>query len=47
MSSSKRVYLLKDFAAGLYLSEAQTPPPPKCSVYVYTVYIFRHGRGGG
>ncbi len=41
----------KDFAAGVYLSEAQnpiTPPPtPLHTVHVYTVYLFTQGRGGG
>jgi hypothetical protein len=44
-----------DFAAGVYLSEAPSPPmtpypPPYTlySVYVYTVYLFTQGgRKGG
>jgi hypothetical protein len=40
-----------DFAVGVYLSEAQSPihspPPPLHTVYVYTVYLFTQGRGGG
>jgi hypothetical protein len=40
-----------DFAAGVYLSEAQNqyPPPPLNTLYVYTVntYLFTQGRGGG
>jgi hypothetical protein len=49
MSSSKKLDLLRDFAAGVYLSEAQnsTPPPPLHTVYVYAVYLFTPGRGGG
>jgi hypothetical protein len=48
MSSSKQTDLLRDFAAGVYLSEAQNPiPPPLHTVYVYTVYLFTQERGGG
>ncbi len=48
MSSSKKIYM--DFAAGIYLSEAQNPiPPPLHTVYVYTVYsiLIHTGKGGG
>ncbi len=33
--------------AGFYLSEAQNPipPPPLHTVYVYTVYLIKQGRG--
>jgi hypothetical protein len=36
-----------DFAAGVYLSEAQNPISPLhlYTVYVYTVYLFKQGRG--
>jgi hypothetical protein len=34
MSSSKKIYLERDFAAGVYLSEAQNPVPPP----LYTLY---------
>ncbi len=42
----KKIYLYRDFTAGVYLSEAQnpiTPPPP-----LHTVYIFalEGGEGG-
>ncbi len=48
MSSSKKIDLLMDFAAGVYLSEARNPiPPPLPTVYVYKVYLFTQGRGGG
>ncbi len=49
MSSSKKVYLERDFAAGAYLSEAQNPipPPPFHIVYLFTVYLFTQRRGGG
>jgi hypothetical protein len=36
-----------DFAAGVDLSEAQTPFPPPHTVYVYTVYLFTQGKGEG
>jgi hypothetical protein len=47
MSSSKKMDLQKEFAAGVYLSEAQSPipPPPVHTVYVYTVLLFTQGRG--
>ncbi len=36
MSSSKKIDLKGDFAAGIYLTEAQKPiPPPLHTVYVY------------
>ncbi len=48
MSSSKKIDLLRDFAAGVYLSEAQTPYiPPLHTVFVYKVYLFTKGKGGG
>ncbi len=51
MSSAKKIDLLRDFAAGVYLSEAQKPiphnPPPLHTVYVYTIYLFTQWRGGG
>jgi hypothetical protein len=36
--------LQKDFAAGVYLSEAQNPkpPPPLHTVFVYTLYLLIH-----
>ncbi len=39
----------KDFAAGVYLSEAQNsiPPPPLHIVYANALYLFtQEGRGG-
>ncbi len=48
MSSSKKIDLARDLAAGVYLSEAQNPiHPTHCSVYVYKVYLFTQGRGKG
>ncbi len=36
----KKIDLQKDFAAGVYLSEAQNPiPPPLLTVFVYTLYL--------
>jgi hypothetical protein len=38
----------RDLAAGVYLLEAQNPiPPPLHTVYLYNVYLFTQGRGGG
>ncbi len=37
--------LKRDFAAGVYLSEAQNPIPPLHTVCVYTVYLFTQGGG--
>ncbi len=46
MLSSKKIDLYRDFAAGVFLSEAQNPIPPHPlhTVYVYTVYLFTQGR---
>jgi hypothetical protein len=43
MSSSLKIDLLRGFAAGVYLSEAQNAilPPP------YTVYLLTQGSGEG
>jgi hypothetical protein len=42
---------VRDFAAGVYLSEAPSPPmtlsPPLHNVYVYTVYLYLYTQGGG
>jgi hypothetical protein len=53
MSSSKKIYLCRDFAAGVYLSETQNPIPPSLThcIRVYSVsvlytYSHREGRGG-
>jgi hypothetical protein len=41
-----KIYLLRDFAAGFYLSEAQNHiVPPLHTVYVYTIYLFTQKRG--
>jgi hypothetical protein len=43
----KKIYLEVDFAAGVYLSEAQNPiPPPLHTVYVYQVYVLIHTGNG-
>jgi hypothetical protein len=50
MSSSKNIDLSRDYAAGVYFSEAQNPIPPSPlhTVYVYTVYVLIYtGKGGG
>ncbi len=52
MSSSKKVDLYRDFAAGVYQSEDPSPPMTP-SPLVYTVYVYRilihtgKGVGGG
>jgi hypothetical protein len=46
-ASSKKIGLLKDFAAGVYLSEAQNPiPPPPLThcICVYSILLFTQGR---
>ncbi len=52
MSSSKKIGLQRDFAAGVYLSEAKNPvSPPLYTLYtcIQYTYIFTQGRrrGGG
>jgi hypothetical protein len=49
MSSSKIIYLLRDFAAGVYLSETHNHIPPPLLTHCIRVYIylFTQGRGGG
>ncbi len=49
MSASKTIVMERDFAAGVYLSEAQSPIPLR-PYTMYTgiqVYLFTLGRGGG
>jgi hypothetical protein len=49
MSSSKNIVMERDFAAGVYLSEAQSPIPLRPDT-LYTgiqVYLFTLGRGEG
>ncbi len=50
MSLSKQIYLSRDFAAGVYLSEAQNPIPPPllthCNVYTVTYSHMEAERGG-
>jgi hypothetical protein len=45
MSSFKKIDLERDFAAGVYLSEAQTPPPPYI-LYTRIQYTYSHRDGG-
>ncbi len=51
MSSSKKIYLERDFAARVYLFEVPSPPmtpyPSIHIIYVYTVYLFTQEGGGG
>jgi hypothetical protein len=48
MESSKNIDQQRDFAVGVYLSEAQNPIPALTHcIRVYTVYLFTQGRGGG
>jgi hypothetical protein len=46
MFSSKQVHLQRDFAAGVYLSEAQNPLPP-ITHYIRVYRIITHTGGGG
>jgi hypothetical protein len=45
MSSSKKIDLLRDFAAGVYLSEAQNPIT-LYTLYTYIQYKYSHREGG-
>jgi hypothetical protein len=49
MSIFKVIDLYRDFAAGriFLIPRAHTHPPLTHCVYVYTVYLFTQGRGGG
>ncbi len=48
MSSSKKIDLWRDFAAGVYLSEAQNPMPPLHTEYCTCIqYTYSHREGGG
>jgi hypothetical protein len=44
MSSSKKIYLERDFAAVVYLSdsEARKPPPPPYTLYTCIQYTYSH-----
>jgi hypothetical protein len=42
MSSSKRIYLKRDFASGVYLSEAQNPIPHNHTMYTCILYTSSH-----
>jgi hypothetical protein len=44
MSSSKKIDLKRDFAAGIYLPRPRTPLP-LLTVNMYTVYLLTYGRG--
>ncbi len=46
MSSSKKIDVVRDLAAGVYLSEAQNPIPPY-ALYTCIKYLFTQGRGKG
>jgi hypothetical protein len=47
MLSSKKIDLLRDFAAGVYLFEAQnTIPPYTLCIHVYSILIHK-GKGEG
>ncbi len=46
MSSSQKNYVKRDFAAGVYLSEARDPIPPLHAVYVCSIHVFIYkGKG--
>jgi hypothetical protein len=44
-----KIDLYRDFAACVYLSEAQNPipPPPQHTLYKCTQYTYSHREGGG
>jgi hypothetical protein len=47
MSSTKKIDLQRDFAAGVYLSEAQNPIPfPLYTLYTCIQYTCLHREGG-
>jgi hypothetical protein len=48
MSSSKKIDLKRNFAAGVYLSKAQNPMPPPYTLiltYLFTCEVIPHGPG--
>jgi hypothetical protein len=47
--SSKTIVLLRDFSAGVYLSEAQNPMPPPPLTHCINVFsiLLHTGKGGG
>ncbi len=48
MSSSKKIDLYRDFAAGVYLSEAQNPiPPPLTHCILVCSILVQIEKGGG
>jgi hypothetical protein len=50
MSSAKKIDLQRDFAAGVYLSDAPFPPltpyPPPYTLYTCILYTYSHREGG-
>ncbi len=47
MSSSKKIDLYRDFAAGVYLSEAPNPiTPPLYTLYTCIMLQIHKGKGG-
>ncbi len=47
MSSSKKMYLYRDFATSVYLSEALNPiPPPPYTLYTCIQHTYSHREGG-
>jgi hypothetical protein len=47
MSSSKKIDLRRDFAAGVYLSEAQNPLSPPHTLYTVNSKLIHTGKGRG
>ncbi len=50
MSSSKKLYLKRQFAAGVYLYEAKNPKSPSPLTHcicVYSILIHTGAKGGG
>jgi hypothetical protein len=48
MSSSKKIDLFRELAAGVYLAEARNSyPPPPYTLYTWLQYTYSHREGEG